>query len=163
VAAADTSQSRLGFSLGPDHISFEVDETVYPLEAGNGLRLTTALYYTPGNRSIQEVGIAPDIVVQAPERLAEAEAGEEGESPDRVRERDLERHFTQEDAIPAPAPGAGEGKGKGGGSGGATGYPDDVQLGRAVEVLKSWTYFERLRNGAGESVQAKAPAPEKAP
>jgi His-Xaa-Ser system protein HxsD len=27
------SQSRLGFSLGHDHVSFEVDETVYPLEA----------------------------------------------------------------------------------------------------------------------------------
>jgi His-Xaa-Ser system protein HxsD len=26
-------QSRLGFSLGPDQITFEVDESVYPLEA----------------------------------------------------------------------------------------------------------------------------------
>ena len=26
-------ESRLGFSLGVDHISFEVDETIYPLEA----------------------------------------------------------------------------------------------------------------------------------
>ena len=29
-------ESRLGFSLGPDHISFEVDESVYPLEAVYG-------------------------------------------------------------------------------------------------------------------------------
>jgi His-Xaa-Ser system protein HxsD len=32
-AAASEQQSRLGFSLRPDQISFEVDETVYPLEA----------------------------------------------------------------------------------------------------------------------------------
>jgi His-Xaa-Ser system protein HxsD len=31
-----TQESRLGFSLGADHISFEVDETVYPLEAVYG-------------------------------------------------------------------------------------------------------------------------------
>lgn len=29
-------ESRLGFSLGPDHISFEVEESVYPLEAVYG-------------------------------------------------------------------------------------------------------------------------------
>jgi His-Xaa-Ser system protein HxsD len=33
VPPAGEQQSRLGFSLGPDQISFEVDETVYPLEA----------------------------------------------------------------------------------------------------------------------------------
>lgn len=37
MAAQDSTQeSRLGFSLGTDHISFEVDETVYPLEAVYG-------------------------------------------------------------------------------------------------------------------------------
>lgn len=29
----ETRHSRLGFSLGQDHISFEVDEAIYPLEA----------------------------------------------------------------------------------------------------------------------------------
>ena len=29
----ETRESRLGFSLGQDHISFEVDESIYPLEA----------------------------------------------------------------------------------------------------------------------------------
>jgi len=33
VAEQQGAQSRLDFSLGPDHISFEVDESVYPLEA----------------------------------------------------------------------------------------------------------------------------------
>jgi His-Xaa-Ser system protein HxsD len=30
---SETLESRLGFSLGSDHVSFDVDETVYPLEA----------------------------------------------------------------------------------------------------------------------------------
>ena len=125
-------------------------QTVFPLEAGNGLRLTTALYYTPAGRSIQEVGITPDILVRAPER--EPTEGKEGESPRRVREKDLERHFTQEDAAPEESieltPNAS----------GAEGYGDDVQLARAVDVLKSWTYFEKLERGRGEAtVQAKAP------
>jgi len=137
-------------------------QTVYPLEAGNGLRLTTALYYTPAGRSIQEVGIAPDIVVQAPERVASAETGEEEiGGPERVRERDLEGHFTQQDASPSGEPRKREERGeipdKATSPPGVSGYPDDVQLGRAVEVLKSWTYFERLK-GPGESLQAKAPS-----
>jgi len=88
--------------------------------------------------------------VRAPERLAdrEAEAGE-AESPRRVRERDLEGHFTQEEAAPPEGGEAPEG---------ASRYGDDVQLGRAVEVLKSWTYFDKLNRGrGGASVQAMAP------
>ena len=108
-------------------------QTVYPLEDGSGLRLTTALYYTPGGRSIQEVGIAPDIRVEDP---ADVEALARS-APRRVREADLEGHFTHEEARPeAPAEEVGE----------AGELPEgDVQLARAVEVLKSWTYFERLR------------------
>ena len=34
--AKNTQASRLGFSLGPEHISFNVDESVYPLEAVYG-------------------------------------------------------------------------------------------------------------------------------
>jgi len=36
VARENGQESRLGFSLGPDHISVEVDESVYPLEAVYG-------------------------------------------------------------------------------------------------------------------------------
>jgi len=41
-------------------------QTIIPLNGHGALRLTTALYYTPGGRSIQGQGIAPDIVVEAP-------------------------------------------------------------------------------------------------
>jgi carboxyl-terminal processing protease len=39
-------------------------QTVIPLEDGSGIRLTTALYYTPNNRSIHKVGLQPDIPIE---------------------------------------------------------------------------------------------------
>ena len=41
-------------------------QTIIPLNGHGALRLTTALYYTPGGRSIQGQGIKPDIVVDVP-------------------------------------------------------------------------------------------------
>ncbi len=124
-------------------------QTVYPLEGGSGLRLTTALYYTPGGRSIQEVGIQPDIPVKKVQLAAATQS-----APRRMRERDLEGHFTIEDADPT---GASEEVASGGSA-----ADDDVQLARAIEVLKSWTYFERLRESppSGTSLQALAKDPE---
>ncbi|MCH8133953.1 MAG: S41 family peptidase [Myxococcales bacterium] len=115
-------------------------QTVYPLEGDAGLRLTTALYYTPGGRSIQEVGIAPDIPIKA----VVLAASEPSELPYRVRERDLDGHFTHDET-------------------GAEQLADvevevqsDVQLARALEVLKSWAYFDRLREyESPASVQAR--------
>jgi carboxyl-terminal processing protease len=126
-------------------------QTVYPLEGGSGLRLTTALYYTPGGRSIQEVGISPDIEV-----LRQVVAMETDDSR-RVRERDLEGHFTQEDADPGQVAAAEEERKE------ADSEESDLQLARALEVLKSWTYFERLQEGRSESVQARAPLEAAAP
>ena len=41
-------------------------QTIIPLKRYGAVRLTTALYYTPSGRSIQDEGIAPDVVVDAP-------------------------------------------------------------------------------------------------
>ncbi|KTD24000.1 carboxy-terminal protease [Legionella maceachernii] len=39
-------------------------QTVLPLDDKRGIKLTTALYYTPSGTSIQAKGITPDIVVE---------------------------------------------------------------------------------------------------
>ncbi len=39
-------------------------QTIIPLGANGALRLTTARYYTPSNRSIQAAGIMPDMIVE---------------------------------------------------------------------------------------------------
>jgi carboxyl-terminal processing protease len=38
-------------------------QTIFPLQDGSGLRLTTAHYFTPSGRSIDHIGIAPDIEI----------------------------------------------------------------------------------------------------
>jgi len=55
-------------------------QTIIPLGANNGaIRLTTARYYTPSNRSIQAKGIDPDIVIEQelPEELKSKAAAAE--------------------------------------------------------------------------------------
>ena len=46
-------------------------QTIIPLGANGAIRLTTARYYTPSNRSIQAKGIDPDIIIEQelPEEL----------------------------------------------------------------------------------------------
>ncbi|WP_376875904.1 S41 family peptidase [Albirhodobacter sp. R86504] len=49
-------------------------QTVMPVGNGDGgMRLTTARYYTPSGRSIQALGIAPDIIVEQPRSAPVAE------------------------------------------------------------------------------------------
>ncbi|RME16602.1 MAG: S41 family peptidase [Alphaproteobacteria bacterium] len=45
-------------------------QTVIPLRGGGAMRLTTARYYTPSGRSIQALGVSPDIVVEQPPKKA---------------------------------------------------------------------------------------------
>jgi carboxyl-terminal processing protease len=91
-------------------------QTIIELEDGSGLKLTVARYYTPKNRSIQELGIAPDVVVPdaAPPRRDEGAPGE----------RDLKRHLRNE-TVPASAPAGGQGA------------DDDHQLRTALDYLKA--------------------------
>ncbi len=43
-------------------------QTVMPLRGDGAMRLTTSRYYTPSGRSIQALGVAPDILVEQPPR-----------------------------------------------------------------------------------------------
>lgn len=58
-------------------------QSLIPLRGDGAMRLTTALYYTPSGRSIQALGVAPDIVVHQPPRSAESTTPDEGSSVQR--------------------------------------------------------------------------------
>ena len=113
-------------------------QTILPLSDGSGLRLTTAKYYTPRGESIHNVGVKPDIEVDPkPITLAQeqsAAAGKPGEDAAAVSEpvkkmteespeekkkdlKDLEAEFMKK----------------------------DVQLQKAIELLKTWKVFKELR------------------
>ena len=55
-------------------------QSIIPLGNGGALRLTTALYYTPKGRSIQGIGLQPDIPVAIPKTEEVANAVAFGES-----------------------------------------------------------------------------------
>ena len=47
------------------------------------MRLTTSRYYTPSGRSIQALGVSPDILVEQPPRVPQTEENEATKRPDR--------------------------------------------------------------------------------
>ncbi len=49
-------------------------QTVMPVPGDGAMRLTTARYYTPSGRSIQALGVSPDIVVEQPATKPAADA-----------------------------------------------------------------------------------------
>ena len=64
-------------------------QTVLPLDNGDSVKLTTARYYTPDGRSIQALGIVPDVVLHA------EEGGDDGR-PAGYTEADLPGHLGAE-------------------------------------------------------------------
>jgi carboxyl-terminal processing protease len=73
-------------------------QTVIPLRGEGAMRLTTARYYTPSGRSIQALGIAPDIVVEQPKpKPADAAAAEPESAASQSRsEADLRGAITND-------------------------------------------------------------------
>jgi len=62
-------------------------QSLIPLRGDGAIRLTTSLYYTPSGRSIQALGVAPDIVVQQQPRRDDdsADAARPGRSEASLR------------------------------------------------------------------------------
>jgi carboxyl-terminal processing protease len=93
IVSGALQDSKRALILGTQTFGKGSVQTVFPLESGGGIRLTTAKYYTPSGRSIQNVGITPDIEVKLP-TVKEPKNGESVHVM--VREKDLERHLTNE-------------------------------------------------------------------
>ncbi|MCU9848352.1 S41 family peptidase [Defluviimonas sp. WL0024] len=110
-------------------------QTVIPLRGEGAMRLTTARYYTPSGRSIQALGISPDIVVEQPQAKPEESAEAESSAASRSRsEADLrgaisndsmtedERRMLEEEQKKAEAAAKLRG--------------EDYQLAYAIDILK---------------------------
>ncbi len=111
-------------------------QTVIELGDGSGLKLTVARYYTPKHRSIQELGIAPDVVVAEVAPVVKAET-------DQPSERDLKHHFRN-------------GASGGGPSHAPAAVADDYQLRTAVDYLKAVQIFKAsMGEPAAKATSAK--------
>ncbi len=64
-------------------------QSILPIGKEGAIRLTTARYYTPSGRSIQALGVAPDIIVEQRPRASEEEIKELEQNKKRLTESDL--------------------------------------------------------------------------
>jgi carboxyl-terminal processing protease len=164
-------------------------QTILPLDDKSALRLTTARYFTPNGRSIQAVGITPDIDVEQPKpTLAALEVPGAIEDRMTIRESDLPRHFEngkngkngkpaddKEQAAPGDSsenatPGSEEKAKTDDKNGGAPAAmakakpQKDVQLDRAIDLLKHWDSYKsqlaKNEQGAAPATKTEAPKPQ---
>ncbi len=133
-------------------------QTIIPLSGHGAMRLTTARYYTPSGRSIQAVGIEPDIVVEQA-RI------ETVDQPRLRREADLRGALDKNrngasPATPAPTPTTAP-------SDPATDDDDndeaakqpriDYQLTRAIDLVRGLALYQnRVASGAPSAPAAAA-------
>jgi carboxyl-terminal processing protease len=129
-------------------------QTVLPLSDQSGLRLTTAKYYTPAGRSIQGIGITPDIVVEQDTTKEISDARKRAFAHERELEQGtapVEKKKEAEKTKGTAEPPISQGLDKGPTIGGAEqaepevklspedeAYLKDTQLQAGVDLLKGW-------------------------
>jgi carboxyl-terminal processing protease len=109
-------------------------QTVISLSDGSGLRLTTARYFTPKGRLIQNTGITPDIEV-----ASATISVKEIDPAVHPKEKDLDGHLPN-DATPKDMTGDDPE--------GDRDIAEDFQLQRALDLLKSWDIFHKIKSTA---------------
>ncbi len=141
IVAGSLQDHHRALLLGTETFGKGSVQTIIPLDDGSGLRLTTALYYLPSGRSIQEVRIQPDVPIEAytEAELAALDQEEQGET---FGEEHLAGHLVSE-SKEAQAEGEDEEDAA------ARQRERDRQLLRATELLKSWNIFSNLELGSG--------------
>jgi len=125
-------------------------QTILALGDGSGLRLTTAKYYTPKGRSIQSTGITPDIVVKLP--IASPAKAPDGKPNEKEGEGKTVKPPVGKDPSPHDGKSSDEPGSKNGTPppsaqelSGELSLEQDIQLQKAVELLKSWKIFKELK------------------
>lgn len=164
IVAGALQDNRRALVVGTTTFGKGSVQSVLPLNASKGIKLTTARYYTPSGRSIQAEGIKPDIVV-SPARVSVLEGGLS------VREADLQGHLgngKEKDkpaddgkAAPSGKPEADTSKKKDN----KTLAEQDYQLNEALNILKAaaWSRVPAVTPSAKpadkpQTAQASTPA-----
>lgn len=88
IVAGALQDHRRAIVVGTKSFGKGSVQTVMPLKGDGAMRLTTARYYTPSGRSIQNLGVTPDILVEQPRRDPDA-AEPAAETPAGRSEADL--------------------------------------------------------------------------
>jgi carboxyl-terminal processing protease len=91
IVAGALKDNKRAIILGTRSFGKGSVQTVLPLDSKRGIKLTTALYFTPSGTSIQAKGITPDIVVE--EMNVPVQPGEEKGTFTGFAEADLSGHI----------------------------------------------------------------------
>lgn len=169
ITAGALQDQRRAVVVGTQTFGKGSVQTILPLNDDSALRLTTARYFTPNGRSIQAVGITPDVEV-APPKITLASLEQEGAQFDQnpeIRESDLLHHFKNPKGEKNSSKGAKHEHGavehapaKPGTTKASKTKPQkDVQLEKAVWVLNHWSKF-KTELAKGEFHQQSAMAGE---
>ncbi len=97
IVTAALQQNRRALVLGTKTFGKGSVQTIIPIDNSGALRLTTALYFTPSGRSIQDYGVTPNVMVSDSRTPEDAFA--------QLRETDLLHAFanpTGQTATPLP-------------------------------------------------------------
>jgi carboxyl-terminal processing protease len=143
IVAGALQDHKRAIVLGTKSFGKGSVQTILPLDDSSALRLTTARYFTPKGRSIQAMGIVPDIVMESTPQQ-EAKADEKRRQS--IREENLPGHLQNQKQTPSPEQGEKE-KEKQIPSSAPTGddsIDNDAQLKRALDLLKSWDVFKQM-------------------
>ena len=134
IVAGALQDHRRAIVVGTKSFGKGSVQTVMPIPGDGAMRLTTARYYTPSGRSIQALGVSPDIIVEQPRQAPKEDDTEEDSSRSARSEADLrgsldndslsEKERKQIESERAVAEEA------------ATLREDDFQLSYAIDLLK---------------------------
>ncbi|WP_227369242.1 S41 family peptidase [Halomonas sp. M20] len=124
IVAGALQDQRRAVIMGTTSFGKGSVQQVMPLGNGDGVKLTTALYFTPDGRSIQAQGIAPDVEVVRG-RLEVAEGNDFG-----IRESDLSGRLANPNGSQEPRSPSGD-------------PVKDYQLGEALNLLKALNVLDR--------------------
>jgi carboxyl-terminal processing protease len=136
IVAGALQDHRRAIVVGTKSFGKGSVQTVMPLRGDGAMRLTTSRYYTPSGRSIQALGVSPDIIVEQPRSAPAAE--EEDDRPTRS-EADLRGSLNNDSLSEDEIRQIEEDRAKAEAT--AELREEDYQLAYAIDILKGLSAF----------------------